>query len=446
MSRCCGPMRLTRRDLLAQAASFAALTAVARRSDAQAVTGNVRPRNTAKACIFINLSGAPSQLDTFDAKDGPWNPPDADIREYSGGLTLSRTMFPGLSRIPGDLLFLRSVQSWEAIHERGQFYMQTAHPSTPAFLAETPHLGAVTGLEKNASGPLPPFLSLNGGSGAGATFLSGKMEPFAAPSNLGGLSTIEHNFFGAQSLPRFEARFKLMEQLDRPLRSAPPDRLMSKHAEFYVAAKGLMYDPAVSAVFRFTADDSGRYGGTGFGRSCIVARNAIRAKNGTTFVNVNFGGWDSHQRMFDRGYGGNMYDQCNTLDRGLSALVEDLKASGDFASTLIVALGEFGRTPGPLNASGGRDHHKLAMSVAMMGGGVRGGRAIGSTDDEGDRIETPGWSQDRPIVMEDLAATIYSALGINWTKSITDTPSGRRFEYVPFAAAGRYVPVDEVFA
>ncbi len=442
-------MKLTRRDLLAQAASFAALTAAARRSDAQVVAGNVRPRNTAKACIFINLAGAPSHLDTFDAKDGPWNPPDADIRGYSGGMTLSRTMFPGLSGITSDLLFLRSVQSWEAAHERGQFYMQTAHPSNPAFVAETPHLGAVTGLEKSGGGPLPPFLTLNGSPGAfqGATFLSGKMEPLGAPANAGGLNTIEHNsnFFGAQSQSRFDARFKLMEQLDQPLRSAPPDKLMANHAEFYAAARGLMYDPAISAVFRFTADDDGRYGSTGFGRSCIVARNAIRAKNGTSFVNINLGGWDTHFQMFDRGYNGNIYNLCNDLDRGLSTLVEDLKASGDFASTLIVAMGEFGRTPGELNVRGGRDHHKFAMSVAMLGGGVRGGRVIGATDSEGDRIETPGWSQDRPIVMEDLAATIYSALGINWTKSITDTPSGRRFEYVPYATEGRYAPVDEVF-
>jgi hypothetical protein len=447
MSNCCGPIRITRRRLLAQAASFAAFTAAARRSDAQVTAASVRPRNTAKTCIFINLAGAPSHLDTFDAKDGPWNPPDADIRQYSGGLTLSRTLFPGLSRITDDLLFLRSVQSWEAAHERGQFYMQTAHPSNPAFVAETPHLGAVTGLEKGGAGALPPFLTLNGSPGAfqGATFLSGKMEPLAAPSNAGGLSTIEHNFFGNQSQSRFEARFKLMERLDQPLRSAPPDKLMANHAEFYGAARGLMYDSAISAVFRFTADDDGRYGANGFGRSLIVARNAVRAKNGTAFVNVNLGGWDTHQQMFDRGYGGNMYSLCNSLDRGLSALVEDLKASGDFASTLIVAMGEFGRTPGALNVRGGRDHHKFAMSVAMLGGGVRGGRAIGATDAEGDRIETPAWSQDRPIVMEDIAATIYSALGINWTKSITDTPSGRRFEYVPYAAEGRYVPVEEVF-
>ena len=108
------------------------------------------------------------------------------------------------------------------------------------------------------------------------------------------------------------------------------------------------------------------------------------------------------------------------------------------ASRLILA-------PGQLNQRGGRDHHRYAMSVAMLGGGVRGGRAIGETDREGGQIITPGWSANRPIYLEDIAATIYSALGINWTKSITDTPSGRRFEYVPYADQGRFQPVNEVF-
>ena len=95
--------------------------------------------------------------------------------------------------------------------------------------------------------------------------------------------------------------------------------------------------------------------------------------------------------------------------------------------------------------SGGRDHHKYAMSVVLMGGGVKGGRVIGATDANGERITDPGWHMQRAVYMEDIASTIYSALGINWTKSITDTPSGRKFEYVPFAAEGRYTAVREVF-
>jgi len=437
---------LTRREWLKQVASWSAFMTLGRSGEAQVtVSPAANVRGTARACIFINLAGAPSHLDTFDPKDGPWNPADADLRQYSGGIVLSNTLFPLLSRITNDLLILRSVSSWEAEHTRGQFYLQTAHPANPAFIAETPHIGAVVALEKNTDSPLPPFLTLNSFSNQGATFLGGAFQPMAAPANAGGLATLEHNFFGSQSRQRFEERYRLLEELEAPLRAAPFDRRMADHADFYASAKQLMYDPAISNVFRFSGDDAGRYGNTNFARSCLVARNAIQAESGTVFVNVTQQGWDTHQNMFDRRYTPNIYQLTNELDRAVGALVEDLKASGNFAETMIVIMGEFGRTPGALNARGGRDHHKHAMSVAMLGGGVRGGRAIGATDREGDRVTDPGWRGQRPIVMEDLAATIYSALGINWTKSITDTPSGRKFEYVPYADLGAYFPVEEVF-
>ena len=121
------------------------------------------------------------------------------------------------------------------------------------------------------------------------------------------------------------------------------------------------------------------------------------------------------------------------------------KTAGDFDQTLIVMMGEFGRTPGELNLQGGRDHHRDAMSVAMMGGGIAGNRVIGVTDRRGAFVTDPGWSGNRTIRTEDIAATVYSALGIDWTKSIQDTPSGRKFEYVPFGLSGRYTSVDEAF-
>src|SRR5262249_47721543 len=162
----------------------------------------------------------------------------------------------------------------------------------------SPHIGAVVALEKGSSGPLPPFLALNGNAGQGASFLGGAMEPMAPPSNPGGLTTIEHNYFGNQSQARFEQKFRLLDQLDASLRSAPFDLAMSKHAEFYGSAKKLMYDPAIAAAFRFSNDDNGRYGNTNLGRALIVARNAVQAKNGTVFLTVNHTGWDTHQNMF----------------------------------------------------------------------------------------------------------------------------------------------------
>jgi len=445
MKTCPSCAKITRRELLAGASSWAALSVLAQRGDAQIETRPVNARGTARAVIFINLQGAPSHLDTFDVKDAPWNPDDADMQQGAGGIVMSNTLFPNLLRLSSDLLLLRSVSSWEAAHDRGQFYMQTAHPSNPAFIAETPHLGAVVALEKGGTGPLPPFLAPNGGYGQGATFLGGRYQPMAAQANAGGLTTIEHNYYGNQSQSRFNEKYAFLSEIDASLRSSPPSQAMADHAAFYDSAKLLMYDQAISAVFRFSSDDAGRYGNTNLGRAAIVARNAVRSRNGTVFINLTQGGWDTHQNMFDKLYAPNMYTLCGDLDRAVGALVDDLKASGDLDQTLIVMFGEFGRTPGPLNGRGGRDHHRDAMSVAMLGGGVKGGRTIGATDSNGEKVIEPGWSAQRAVYMEDIAATIYSALGINWTKRITDTPTKRIFEYVPYASEGRFTAVDEVF-
>jgi hypothetical protein len=440
----CGHHATSRRRFLFQTASVAGLGLLGAHAHAQVSGGSVRPKGTARACIFINLAGAPSHLDTFDSKDAPWNPADIDLRQY-GNLILSRTLFPNLSRITNDLLVLRSVSSWEAAHERGQFYLQTSHPSNPAFAAETPHLGSVIARELGGGGPMPPFLAFNSTGIQGAAFLGGKAAPLMPPATRTGLSTLEHNYFGTASQTRFDDRFALLEALDAPLRRNPLDESMAEYADFYGSARSMMYNPSIANVLKFEQADEARYGNTDLGRQLIVARNAVRAKNGAVFITVRQSGWDTHQSMFDRNYAPNQYQLCNDLDLGVARLVEDLKASNDFDKTLIVMMGEFGRTPGALNARGGRDHHKFAMSVALLGGGVKGGRAIGETDAQGDRVITPGWSADRAIFMEDIACTIYSALGIDWTRSITDTPSGRKFEYVPYAIDGQYQPVNEVF-
>ncbi|MBM3767390.1 MAG: DUF1501 domain-containing protein [Acidobacteria bacterium] len=441
MKTCPSCLKMSRRKWL----TAAGLLGITRRGDAQITSMPVETRNSAKACIFINLDGAPSHVDTFDPKDGPWNPNDADIQQH-GKIAISQRYFPVLAKHTDRMCVLRSVASWEAEHVRGQFYLQTSHPSNPAFAAETPHIGAVAALERGGEGKIPPFLALNGTAGQGASFLGGKYEPMATPANVGGLSTITHNYYGAQSQQRFEEKFKLLEELEAPFRAAPFDPVMAAQPDYYAAAKGLMYDPVVTQFFQFSNEERLRYGSSNFGNACIVARNAIRAKSGAAFITIRNGGWDTHQSMFDTAYPQNFYNLVNTLDSGVGNLVEDLRASGDLDQTLIVIMGEFGRTPGELNSRGGRDHHRIAMSAVMIGGGVKGGAVIGATDAIGGRIIDPGWHAQRPIYPEDITTTIYSALGINWTKRILDTPSGRIYEYVAGSIRGEFEPVTEVFA
>ena len=434
---CAGHLPFTRRHFLFGAAGASSILQ-AEEIGARAVT----PRATARAVVFFNLNGGPSHLDTFDPKDGAWNARDVDIRQ-SGPFTLSYKFFPKLTRHFDDLLLVRSAAGWEAAHERGQFYMQTGHAQNPALVGETPHIGAVIAREKGAEGILPPFLSFNQGGLQGAKFLGGLFEPMMPPASRTGISTLSHNHFGSvqQSRERFEKRFALLETLDAPLRGAPMNEAMAAYAGYYGRARTMMYNDVVDNIFKFSVDDENRYGANGVGRAAIVARNAIRAKNGAIFFNITQTGWDLHDNQFTAA--SSLYTLTRDLDNAVSALSDDLKATGEFSETLIVIMGEFGRTPGPLNSRGGRDHYRNVQSIAMLGGGIRGGRVIGATDAQGSAITDYGWSGKRAIYPEDVTASIYSALGVDWTKSVLDTPSRRRYDFIVGAKEGQFGPVEE---
>ena len=443
---CCGQHGFTRRHFLFGGVGSVSAALLRTPADAAVAAAGVNLRRTAKACIFVNLSGGPSHLDTFDPKDGPWNPSDADIRQY-GSLYLSRRYFPMLSGMTSDLCVLRSVTSWEAAHSRGQFYLQTAHTFNPAFAPALPHIGAVAAYELGGKGPLPPYFSIAPtlGDEQRQGFLPGIDAPFTFSPSASGLSNLKHDYYGSDSQSFFNNSYDLLQTLDAPLRNQPLNDSMAAYSAIVGQARPLIYNDTVGRVFQYTNAEESRYGSTPFARALIVARNAVRSKLGTVFVNVTLNGWDQHSNQFDSGNGQNLYKLNNDLDRGLANLIADLRVSGDLDSTLIVALGEFGRTPGPLNSRNGRDHYANVQSVLLAGGGVRGGQAIGVTDATGSAIVDPGWRGQRAIFMEDIAATIYSALGIDWTKSIENTPIGRRYVYVFGSEDGSFGPVEEVF-
>ncbi len=400
----------------------------------------VTPRASADAVIFINLNGAPSHVDTFDFKPGTWTPRDFNPQAGAGGITLSQRLFPTLLRESRHLALVRSIEGYEGAHERGQFNLQTGHRANPAFNSETPNIGAVIAAELPSIGPFPPFLALNGLPSEGGKFLDGRFEPVQPLLNDSGFALLKHEYFGEESKRIFADRYAILEKLDSAVRTNPYDPLLRSHAAFYALAKGMMYNEAVVNVFRFTLDERRRYGDSDFGNACLVARNAVLAKNGARFISIQSDGWDMHVDVY-----GNLARKGRELDLGLGNLIADLDASGDLTRVLIVAMGEFGRTPGALNTRAGRDHHKDALSAVLIGGGVRGARSLGRTDALGSKIVDPGWKANRPVRLEDLVSTIYSALGVDWTKSRLDTPSGRKFQYVPGAELGDYEPVEELF-
>ncbi|MEO7652197.1 MAG: DUF1501 domain-containing protein [Bryobacteraceae bacterium] len=179
------------------------------------------------------------------------------------------------------------------------------------------------------------------------------------------------------------------------------------------------------------------------GNACIATRNLLSAKAGVRFIQITQGSWDHHEGIYRAPQG--HFLVAKQFDSGLGALIGDLRNEGLLDKTLIVAMGEFGRTPGPLNPDQGRDHY-LQQAVLMAGAGIAGGRLIGSTDRDGKATADPGWSRNRDIRAEDMEATIYSAMGIDWTTVRKDEALSRPFEYVPFSDRDMYGPVHELWA
>jgi uncharacterized protein (DUF1501 family) len=242
---------------------------------------------------------------------------------------------------------------------------------------------------------------------------------------------------------RFNNRYNEMESLDGGLRvNSPYGQPMDDYQDFYAAANGMMYNPVVTQAFSFAAADSVRYGSSSTGNAMLVASQVLKANQGTRFIQITSNdGWDMHQNIYSAA---NLPAKGKLLDTAVSSLISDLKTNGLFDSTLIVMVGEFGRTVGPLTAAAGRDH--LVQQFAFFaGGGIKGGTVVGQTNADGSDTAVYGWSQNRYVYPEDIEATIYSALGIDWTSVRHDDPLGRGFEYVPTTGPVPYLPVNELW-
>jgi hypothetical protein len=414
-----------------------------------AASAKVTPRGTARNCIFVFLTGAASHVDTFDLKEGAWLPKDFAPTSYNG-LRFPQGLMPRLADQLDKLAIVRSVQAWAAVHSLAQTWTQIARNPAAALGKIAPNLGAVVALEKEAgAAKLPGFVALNPGNIVGAGYLDSRYAPFGLTPSSSGLPQSSH----PDGQSRFNTRVKMLDAMDGVLRVESP---LGSEAEsmgsFAAQARAMMYDSAVDAAFKFSTENHDRYGATTFGDACLVARQVLKAELGARFVQIQLGGWDHHQDIYDATDG--IYPRAQQLDSGLAALLEDLAATPGWASgktqldeTLVVVMGEFGRTVGDVNNQGGRDHF-LQQFAVFAGGGVKGGRAIGATNDTGAySADVSFWERNRPARPEDVAATIYDALGIDWTTVRTDDPLGRGFEYVPFAESDdAYGPIDALYS
>jgi hypothetical protein len=400
-------------------------------------------RNTAKSCIFIFLSGAPSQTDMWDFKAGAWTPSDF-APETHGDIRWPHGLLPKTAAHLDRLALVRSGMAWAAVHQLGQTWAQIARNPAGATGAIAPHIGAVVALESQtaraASDVLPGFIALNSGSIPSSGYLPAKYAPFGVTTAADGLSTLAHPDGSA----RFARRWDLLQRLDSARTTGALGKASLDMNDFYAQSKVLMDAPGINTVFSFDTAEHTRYGATTFGDSLIVARNLVASKKGTRFVQTTLGGWDHHSDIYDRADPQSLYGKCAELDNALGALLSDLESMKLIDETLVVIVSEFGRTVGALNNQNGRDHY-LRNAVVFAGAGVKGGRPLGKTNDVGSAVVEFGWSAQREVRPEDVTCTIYSALGIDYTTVRRDDPLGRGFEYVPYAAEGFYAPIEELW-
>lgn len=408
---------------------------------AQTATASPTLRNTAKSCIFIFLSGAPSQTDLWDLKEGAWTPADFAPTSF-GDVRWPQGLLPKTGAHLDKLTLVRSGLAWAAVHQLAQTWAQISRNPTGATGAIAPHIGAVVALESQAARTpadvLPGFIALNSGQIPSSGYLPAKYAPFGMIANANGLATLSH----PEGAERFARRWDLLHKLD----AARADGTLGKPAndmdDFYDQSRTLMDAPGINGLFSFNDEEHQRYGATTFGDSLIVARNLAAASKGTRFIQTTLGGWDHHSDIYSRAAG--IYVQAAELDNALGALLTDLASMNILDETLVVVTSEFGRTVGPLNGQSGRDHY-LRNSIVFAGGGTHGGRVLGKTDATGAQATEYGWSANRDVRPEDVTASIYSALGIDYTKVRTDDPLGRGFEYVPYASDGGYAPIEELW-
>ena len=413
----------------------------------------VNPRGTAEFCIFLNLSGGPTHVDTFDIKEGKWTPADFDVRTVKPGIRMPYALFPRLSEKLDQLVLVRSLQAWETEHIRGQYYLQVAHQPSPARGKEMPSLGSVIAYEcgqhQRTSDFLPPYVAMNFTSGPFRVIGEGCLDSRFTPLTLE-ISDKGFDFVVAETdKTRFQRRWEFLQKLSNPQNSKnlENDRFFQDFDSFYRGAHSMMESPQIAKILKVEDNERQRYGDSRLGDACVLARNLVKAQAGTRFIMISHSGWDAHRKIYEKD---GHYKLCRELDAALANLLTDLAASKTqdgrtlLEKTFVCCMGEFGRTPGELTVNQGRDHYKDAFCGVFAGCGTQGGRIIGATDELGAKVVDPGWHKKRPIYIEDVAATIYSVMGIDWTKKITNTPSGRAFEYIENQSGTDFIDPGEI--
>ena len=349
------------------------------------------------ACILLWMNGGPSQLETLDPKpDHPNGGETKGIATKIPGVQISEHL-PQLAGVLDRACLIRSLTTKEGSHPRATYLMHTGYLPTasvkyPAFGSHAAkHLGDV-------ASDLPSFVRIGRARGySGGGFLGVDYDPFEVAS----AGKLPDNSSLLTSEARFERRLGLLNDLDGEFAAAGGENVAADHKKLYAKTARMIRSPKMEAFDLARETDATRqaYGSGEFANGCLLARRLLEA--GVVCVEITSNGWDTHQDNFAQ-----TKRLCGEIDRPWAQLLTDLQERGMLERTLVVWMGEFGRTP-RVNARGGRDHYPRAFSAALAGAGIRGGQAIGRTDPSGTEVA------DRPVTEKDLFRTMCRALGID---------------------------------
>jgi len=373
--------------------------------------------------ILLWMAGGPSQFETFSPKPGHENGGETKAIDTSvAGIQISDN-FPHVAKIMHEAALIRSMTSKEGSHPRASYLMHTGY--LPTANVKYPAFGSIMAQQHpRAELDLPAFVRIgNGRDGSGGGLLGIEYDPFVLPE-AGQLPT---NAAPTTTTPRYTRRLDLLSRLEGEHAAAGAAFEVDEHQKLYKKAARMIMSSQMKAfdLEQEPAAIREAYGDSQFGLGCLLSRRLV--ESGVPCIEVTLGGWDTHQDNWPR-----VKSLAGQVDQPLAALIGDLKQRGMLESTLVVWMGEFGRTP-RINPRAGRDHYPRAFNVLLAGGGIQGGQVIGSTDESGTEVA------DRPVEPTDLLQTFCKSLKID-AKFENIAPNGR-----PIKLVDGGTPVDELF-
>lgn len=378
----------------------------------------------ASSVIHIFLPGGAAAQET-------WDPKVNAASEYRGPLKSIPTVIPGVhfsehmkktAKIADKLTVVRSMTHGEAAHERGTTSMFTGYKPSPA--VTYPSFGSVVSNQLGGANNLPPYVCIpqklnnNGNDVAGSGFLSNAYGPFSLGSDPASKSFKVRDLQSDLPSERFERRKSILETVDSHFRYTENSDELVAMESFYQQAYALISSESARRAFNLAEEKQltrEAYGLNEAGQRLLMARRLV--ESGVKFVSVTYGGWDMHNNI-----GSQMDKQLPAFDQAYAALISDLAERGMLANTLVMVSSEFGRTP-KINQNAGRDHWPRVFSVVFAGGGFKEGLVYGESTVTGDDVA------DKPLSVENLAATLYNQIGIDPEGTIM-APGGRPVKLV----------------